>query len=85
MVGLRRRALLAPLVALLLTGCSDPKAASRALDDMGFTDVRLHGWSLFGCGNDGFTTRFEAKNPQGKRVSGVVCSAWFKGSTVRFD
>ena len=81
------RALFAlPVALVLLTGCSDPKGAARALDDLGFTDVRLQGWSFFGCSKgDGFTTRFEAVNPQGKRVAGVVCSGWFKGSTVRFD
>jgi hypothetical protein len=74
------------IVALMLMGCSDPKEANRVLDNSGYTEIQIHGWSYWGCGkDDAFTTRFSAKNPNGKVVSGYVCSSWFsKGSTVRF-
>lgn len=74
------------LMLAALTACDDPKAARRALEDAGFTDIETLGASLYGCGqNDNFNTRFRAKNIRGKTIEGVVCSGWFKGSTIRFD
>lgn len=71
---------------LALNGCSDPTAATKALDDLGFSDVRLTGYRFLSCGKDyTFHTGFEARNPRGKPVSGTVCSGWFKGSSVKFD
>ena len=74
-------------VGLTCTACSDPKAAYRALDSMGFSEIETLGWTFFsGCGkDDSFATRFQAKNPNGKIVTGVVCNGWLKGATVRFD
>jgi len=75
------------VIGLFCTACSDPNTARRALDSMGFTQIETLGWTFFnGCGkDDSFATRFQAKNPNGKPVSGVVCNGWFKGATVRFD
>lgn len=74
-------------IGFACTACSDPNTARRALDNMGFTNVEITGWTPFaGCGeNDTFVTRFSAKNINGKTVTGVVCSGVFKGATVRFD
>lgn len=74
------------IVGIVCAGCSDPSSARRALDNMGFTDIELSGWSPFaGCGeNDTFVTRFKARGPTGNNVAGVVCSGWLKGATVRF-
>ncbi len=74
-------------LSVALSACSDPKAARRALDDAGFTDIETLGWAfLGGCSDkDTFVTRFRAKNAKGKTVEGVVCNGWFKGSTIRFD
>lgn len=71
---------------LLLAACDDPATARRALEDAGFTDVHIGGWSMFWCDSksDMFTTTFTAKNPQGRAVSGAVCNGWFKGATIRF-
>lgn len=74
------------ITTLILAGCSDPDGAKRAVEALGLTDVQTHGWSAWGCGKgDDFTTRFSATNAQGKRVTGVVCGGWLKGSTVRID
>ena len=75
------------LAALLsIAACSDEQTARRVLEEQGFTEVRTTGWSWFGCGKDDtFSTGFEAKSPRGSSVSGVVCSGWFKGATVRLD
>ena len=69
----------------LLAACDDPNGAQNALSNMGFTNIRTTGYSFFGCGDDdAFHTAFRATNPQGKTVTGVVCSGVFKGATVRF-
>lgn len=73
-------------LALLLTSCSDPDGARRIAEASGLTDVQTNGYAWFACGrDDSFATRFRAKNPQGREVSGAVCSGWFKNGTVRFD
>jgi outer membrane murein-binding lipoprotein Lpp len=79
--------LVAALVASMgLAGCSDPTAAKRAVENMGMSQVETGGYSFFACAkDDNFATKFTATNSKGDRVSGTVCSAWLKGSTVRFD
>ena len=77
---------IAILLLLGLAACTDPRAAQKALDDMGFSDVQAGGYDFFTCGDDyTFHTKFTAKNPKGKTVTGVVCSGWLKGSSVKFD
>lgn len=74
------------LIFLLLSGCSSSTDAIKALKANGFTDIQTQGYSFFGCGEgDTFSTKFTAKNQQGQKVTGVVCSDWLKGSTIRFD
>ena len=52
---------------------------------MGYTDIQITGYVVMGCGEqDVFHTGFRAKSPNNTSVDGVVCSGWFKGSTVRF-
>jgi hypothetical protein len=71
---------------LVLAGCSDPDVARRALDNQGFDHIQTEGYRWFGCGKDDtYHTGFTATNGKGKTVTGVVCSGWFKGATVRFD
>jgi hypothetical protein len=75
------------LVAVLgLTACSDAPTAERVLSDQGFTNIRTSGYAWWGCDKeDTFKTGFTAIGPAGKPVSGVVCSGWLKGATVRFN
>lgn len=74
------------LIALLLSGCSSSNDAIKALKANGFNDIQTHGYAFFGCGQgDTFSTKFTAKNHNGQKVTGVVCSDWLKGSTIRFD
>jgi len=71
---------------LALPGCTDPQAAQNALDNFGFKDIKITGYRIFTCGEDyTFHTGFEAKNPNGKTVTGAVCSGLFKGTSVKFD
>lgn len=75
---------------IFLTACNpvtDPEGATKALEDLGFTDIQIGGYAFFACSEDEWNhTSFTAKNPQGKIVTGTVCSGlMFKNSTVRFN
>lgn len=71
---------------LVLTGCTADDEARRALKGAGYTDVQITGWRWLGCGkDDSFHTGFAATGPTGQPVTGVVCSGWLKGATVRID
>ena len=74
------------IVTLAMSGNVDPAAARRALEAQGLTNIRLDGYSFFGCdGRETYSTAFRATGANGKRVSGVVCSGIFKGVTVRYE
>lgn len=78
--------IVAMAVVFALFGCYRPDQAKEVLGKQGFTNIETHGWSPFGCGEeDTFTTKFSATSPIGEHVTGVVCSGFFKGATVRFD
>lgn len=71
--------------AMLLAGCTQPQPdVAEQLSGYGMTNVQTDGYDFFACGRDDtFATRFKAFNSQGMPVSGVLCSGWFKGGTVR--
>lgn len=74
------------LVACLLAACTSHTDAQRALEGAGYTQIETGGRAWFACSkDDAFATRFTATGPTGRRVSGAVCSGWFKGSTIRLD
>ncbi|MDM8356646.1 hypothetical protein [Pandoraea communis] len=77
---------LAALLALL-AACTDSDTARRALHGAGYTDIRIDGYSFYGCGdNDDYSTAFTAKGPTGVPVSGAVCSGFLsKSATIRLD
>ena len=79
-------ALLAICLILLLSACSSPNDATRALQGAGYTNIQTGGYKWFSCGQDDFYhTKFTATNPAGRTVSGVVCSGFlFKDATIRF-
>jgi hypothetical protein len=75
---------------LALAGCVDHDGAKKALSAYGFTDAVTSKPSFWvsGCSDrDHYATAFTATNPQGARVSGVVCAGGWGGkmSTVRID
>lgn len=80
-----KKLLLAAAACLLLAGCTDPQGAKEALGAAGYKDIRITGYSLFGCGKDDtYSTAFTATGQNGSPVSGVVCAGlFFKGSTIR--
>jgi hypothetical protein len=74
------------IMALVLSGCTQVERTERVLADNGYTNIHVSGYAFFGCDEkDTFHTAFTATSPNGKTVSGVVCSGWFKGATIRFD
>ncbi len=78
--------ILIALLAVTLAGCSSSKDANKALNAAGYKNIETHGYSVFGCSEDDtFKTKFTATGPTGVPVEGVVCSGWFKGSTIRTD
>lgn len=73
------------LIPLLIVSCTDESASKDALEKAGFTDIELTGWAPWSCSDsDKFATSFEATNPHGNRVSGVVCCGLLKRCTIRF-
>lgn len=71
---------------LALAGCTDSTKATRVLEQQGFKEINITGYSPFACSDsDTFSTGFEATSPNGSRVRGTVCSGILKGATVRFD
>jgi len=90
-----RKALAVILVccAIAVSRCGymvDEDHAVRAVTNLGFTEVKIEGKAVFfleyrGCSKSddaGFTV--SGKNPQGRRVTLLVCVGWpFKGATVR--
>lgn len=78
--------LLLTLVGLTTPSCTDEDATKTALRKAGFTDVAVTGWKIFSCGEDDtYSTGFEAKNPNGDVVTGVVCCGLIvKACTIRF-
>jgi len=81
-----KKILLAVLMVLVLSGCTNKSDAERALKAQGFSDITVTGYSFFACSDDDFYhTGFSAINPKGEVVTGTVCSGLlFKNSTVRW-
>jgi hypothetical protein len=74
-------------LAFMMIGCTDADNAQRVLENAGYSDVHITGYSFFSCSEDDFQhTGFTAVGPSGKPVNGTVCSGLFlKNSTIRFE
>jgi hypothetical protein len=78
--------ILALAILLAISACYSTNDATKALTESGYTDIVLHGHAMWSCSKDDtFSTEFEATSPSGVRVTGAVCSGWFKGKTIRLD
>jgi hypothetical protein len=65
---------------------TDKVGAAKAVASAGLTSVETGGYRWLSCDrNDRFRTGFTAINAQGERVTGAVCSGFFKGNTLRFN
>lgn len=71
---------------LALTACVGQDRAARVLKEQGYTDIEITGYRWLGCSDDDqFHAGFKAKSPAHVPVTGVVCSGFTKGSTIRLD
>lgn len=74
------------IAALALSACGvNPNDGKRVLESHGFTNVNIGGYAFIGCGKDEFSSHFNAIDVNGKPISGVICSGWFKNYTVRMN
>lgn len=70
---------------LVVTGCTQSESkVKRILESDGITEIQLKGYKFMACSeSDSFSDEFTGiKN--GRKVRGVVCGGWSKGSTIRF-
>lgn len=73
------------LCAVLLSSCSGTYTSETILEDQGYTNVKIQGFNFFACSEDDmYRYNFTATNSNGKNIKGVICSAPFKGYTIRF-
>jgi hypothetical protein len=76
--------LLAIFATLFVASCSSSEEATRVLQEQGYRNIQTTGYDWFGCSEkDNFHTGFEATSPGGFPVTGVVCSGFLKGNTIR--
>ncbi len=75
------------ILALLLATCTSADKARQTLEDQGYTQIEIGGYSPFLCSkHDSTCTKFEATAQNGRRVHGAVgCGYVLKGCTVRMD
>ena len=74
------------VAALLLSACTNESKTKRILENEGFTEIEINGYSFFACGEDDvFATGFCAKNAAGNKVCGTVCGGVGKGYTIRYE
>lgn len=66
-------------------GSRQAQETSRmALLDAGYSNIEITGSEWYGCSEDDtYTIGFRANGPTGRPVKGVVCSDYFKGTTIR--
>lgn len=79
--------LLIALACIMLTGCTQPKDAEKALMDAGYHPIYVGGYGWFQCSDkDVYATQFKAYSPDSSRiVTGCVCAGYFKGKTIRLN
>lgn len=65
---------------------SRTKDLSRILEEQGYTEIKLLGYEVFGCGKgDTISEGFSAKNSLGHIVHGNVCCGMaLKNCTIRY-
>ncbi len=74
-------------LATCAANCGEPSAdLYRALEGQGLTNAKVGDWAPLSCSEgDSVKREFTATNPNGKRVSGVICCGLvLKSCTVRW-
>lgn len=72
------------IVIMTLSGCGvNHDDGTRILKNMGYENIEIKGYTLFGCSkDDSFRSKFVATK-DGQQVRGVLCGGILKGITVR--
>lgn len=77
------------LFSISLFNCTsddDFNNGKRQLKNMGYTNIIDKGYGWFCCSDkDTFSTQFTAKDKEGNKVEGCICSGVLKGVTIRFN
>lgn len=73
------------IFSIFPAACTKPDETIRVLRDQGYTEIKITGYRPFMSDEDTFSTGFEAKSPNGRKVTGAVTSGAFKGNTIRLD
>lgn len=78
---------LVAIAVIGLTACTRPESATRVLEQNGFRNIEITGYTFFSCSeDDAIHTGFTAVSMAGMHVSGTVCEGIvFKNSTIRFE
>ena len=72
------------ILTTLLFGCTrPPNDVQSILEGQGYSNIELTGYAFFACSDDDFFHDGFTATKDGKPVSGVVCSGFLKGSTIR--
>lgn len=86
LVGILACVFFCGLVYVSIIGIPASAKAVRVLGEHGYSHIRIHRAMRWSCSDsDTFVDGFDAVSPSGHPVSGVVCSGWFKSSTIRID
>lgn len=71
---------------LLLAACTRAEDVQSYANEQDWKSCTVTGYRWFGCSKDDlYHTGFTAITKSGKQVSGVICSGWLKGATMRLD
>lgn len=60
-------------------------SAKSFLEEKGYTQVIVSSGDMFSCSENERSTRFTARDPGDKAVSGVVCNPVFLNPSIRLD
>lgn len=86
LVGILAFVFFGGLVYVGIMGIPNPVKAIRVLSEQGYSQIHIHRAMRWSCSDgDTFVDGFDAVSSSGHQVSGVVCSGWFKSSTIRID
>lgn len=77
---------LAIVAALVFINAPTDSQLAKVLEDQNYTNIVIHGYSYFGCGQDVYSYSFTATRlDNGRTVNGYLCSGIMKGYTTRLE
>lgn len=77
---------LAIAAALVFINAPTDSQLAKVLEDQNYTNIVIHGYSYFGCGQDVYSYSFTATRlDNGRTVNGYLCSGIMKGYTTRLE